>query len=279
MDDRTRIQQDRPGAHRGLGLLVVGGPAVFVPPRTSRNDPGAAVGGREVGDGPHGVELRIYLVGDVAAPCQTVSVQRLGALAGLDVDDLGEVQLDLVRVRAQEPVGQADDFVVHHQFTARGRTSYQRTGAGGVVAREVVEPARRLVDPGSQLGFEPLHHVQIDGVLNDGAAIDPHYLGDLVFVAVQRETGKLSHAATVRVVVGKRHRGAARANKCAYWQVRRSTRIAGCMLGVEFPVRIGTGRQAVSVARRTCVLRRSAAHARRAGSALAPSKWETATRP
>ena len=61
-----------------------------------------AIGAGEIGDGPNCIELRLYLTRDKPAPGETITVQRLTALARTQTDKLRQVQLNNLTKRGQK---------------------------------------------------------------------------------------------------------------------------------------------------------------------------------
>jgi len=81
----------------------------------------------------------------VATPSQAIPIQRQTALTGLDLDHLGEMQLDAIGVGSQELVGQVNHQQVHHEFTTRFATCDKCPGATCETSGEIVANNRSAI--------------------------------------------------------------------------------------------------------------------------------------
>ena len=120
-------------------------------------------------------------------------MQRLRALTGRDVDDLGEVKLDLVAELQQKAVSQVEHDLVHDQFTTCRASCHESTGASGQAANEVVSPCRSRGDPRLQFLSDTLLELNPHQSTDDDGTISVEGCENLVEVVIRIERHKFCH--------------------------------------------------------------------------------------
>ncbi len=116
-----------------------------------------------------------------------VPVHVLRGLAGLDADDLGEVELERGGMSEHAAHG-ADHRRVHHQIAGRGSTGDEPAGPSGVLAAEVV-PVGSHRHEGRELGLDLIEHRRLDQIVDDDAAVGGQHLADFLDADVRTGGG------------------------------------------------------------------------------------------
>ncbi|MCE2488287.1 MAG: hypothetical protein J4F42_22460 [Desulfurellaceae bacterium] len=108
-------------------------------------------------------------------------MQQLFRLVRHDADDLGQVELVALAVGQQELVAHAQDGGLRGQFPARRRAGDQRSGPGGLVARELVPTDRGGVNKRPQLVERGCGLVPTERVFHDDRAVAGYGCGQLLW--------------------------------------------------------------------------------------------------